>query len=132
MTAYAVTLEVPDRGGQGLTAISPLPTLSDMDTIAVAAAASMEIANDGDIVAVVRNGGAATTLTVKAVVDPEGRGGGGVGDAVYSIPIGSTTPQFAFVPLMNPASFNGGGTTQLTLSSTASVTIAFLRLKKVL
>lgn len=127
MTAYAITLEAPDRGGQGL-----VTSLQDLDSFMVAADTSMEIPNDGDVIAVLKSTNAgAVTATVKAVPDPYGRGGGGVGDVVYTIPIGSTTPQFALIPQMNPAMFNNVGVAQITLSTASGVTVAFIRLKKV-
>lgn len=134
MTATAITLEAPDRGGQGLTA-----SLQDLDATVVAisavAATSMEIPNDGDIVvAFINTDSVARTVVVKAVPDPYGRGGSGVGDVTYTIPIGNVTPQMALVPLMNPAMFNNVGVAQLTISQetvAGSLKAAVIRLKKV-
>lgn len=127
MTAYNITLEAPDRGGQGLAT-----SFQDLDSFMVAADVSMEFPNDGDVITILKSSAVGIiTATLKAVPDPYGRGGAGVNDVVLSIPIGGTTVQFAMFPQANPAMFNNVGVAQITLSSATNVSVAFIRLKKV-
>src|SRR3954462_7301292 len=127
MTAYSITKEFPDRGGNG-----QATDLQDLDNFMVAAAASMEFPNDGDVIVLLRSTAVGTvTATLVAQPDPYGRGGATVGDVILTIPIGSTTPQMAMFPQINPAMFNNLGIAQITLNSATNVTVAFVRLKKV-
>lgn len=119
MTAIAVTAEYLDRGAG----------VADLEGALVAASTSMEFRNDGNIVAVVKNGSAGSvTCTLVSQPDPYGRGGpsDSDNDEVYTIAAGD----LAFIPLMNPAMFNLSGVAQITLSSATSVTIGLFRLTK--
>lgn len=118
MTAYAVTRSFLDRG------IGRTDIVADM----VAAAVAMEFKNNGNIIVMINNGsGGSVTATLKAVADPYGRGGSTVGDEVIIIP----TLKIGFFPFSNPAMFNNGGATQVTLSSATTVTVGFFELLKV-
>ena len=117
MTAYATTLSFLDRG------IGRSDPVADL----VAAAASMEVRNNGNIVCFISNGSmASVTATVKAVPDPFGRGGSTVGDQALTVAAG----KIGFIPFMHPALFNNGALTTITLSSATTVTVGFFELLK--
>ena len=127
MTAFALTKEVPDRGGMGNEAF-----LQDIDAGMVAGAVAMEFPNDGNVIVVLKSVAAgAITATLKAFPDQSGRGGGGTNDVVYVIPIGSTTPQICIIPFADPTMFNSGGNAQITLSAATDITVSFIRIYKV-
>jgi hypothetical protein len=118
MSAVAITREFLDRG----------VGIVDLDAMMVAIPASLaiEYPNDGNVVLIVRNTGAAVlNVTAVAVPDPYGR----TSNETIQLPIGTVTPQFGFMSFANPAMFNSGGQAQITFD-TLNGTYALLRLTK--
>lgn len=102
--------------------------VADLSAAAVAAT-STEIVfpNDGSLIlAVVNNDASSKTATLKAVADPDGRGGATVSDVAIVVP----TLQIGLFPFMSPAMFNSGGNATVTLSATTSVKLGLYRLTK--
>lgn len=95
---------------------------------ATAAAASMEFANDGNLMLFILNGSASPiTATVKANAgDRDGRGGT-ANDVAYTIAAGD----IAVIPFLAPVLFNNAGLAQVTLSLPTTVTYALARMDKV-
>lgn len=121
MAVVAITKEYYDDGGVAL-------ELQDLDAILVVPAdTSIQFQNDGNVVAIIRSTAVGTvTVTAEGVPDPKGRSA----DVVYTIPIGSVTPQFAMVPFLDPSMFNAGGLATLTLQTVTGITFALIRLRK--
>lgn len=117
--------------------LTPVATLNDnglgvadIGALAVAAAdASNDFANDGDTFLIVVNDSAGTvTATAKSQPDPFGRGG--AADTQCDEAIAVPTLKMGMLPFLTPAAWNAGGKVTFTLSATADVRLALVRMKK--
>lgn len=120
-----------------MTLLSPIATLNDngrgvsdlQAALAAAAETTNTFYNSGDIITVIHNGDSSSkTATMKAAVDPYGRGGSADtnNDEVLTIPAGET----GIFPFLNPAAWNTGGLATFVLSAITSVKIGIYKVVK--
>lgn len=95
------------------------------DSGGVAAATDMSYINNGLTALFVQKTSASTlTVTVSAVPDQYGRGGGTCNDLVVTVADGSTTPQFAMIGPLTPQMWNqANGTVLVNFSATTGINV---------